>query len=208
MTDILFLKLDKNIKVKSTSITVGNACKVECADKHILSKVKIVKIMNIEDKKNNRYVISVMKIIEKIHEEYPTLEIVPLGETDFIVEYDDGKKKPEIYKNIKAIFVSLIIFFGAGFTIMAFNNDVAVKDVFDKIYEAVMGHESEGITAIEVMYSVGLAFGIIVFYNHFGKKKITKDPTPIEVEMRQYEEDINTTLIDGVNREDAHIDVD
>ena len=50
--------------------------------------------------------------------------------------------------------------------------------------------------------------GIIVFYNHFGGKRITKDPTPMEVQMRQYENDVNTTLVDGCNREETSIDVD
>ena len=59
----------------------------------------------------------------------------------------------------------------------------------------------------EYCYSIGLGVGIIIFYNHFGPKKLTKDPTPIEVEMRKYERDINQTLIDGHNRDDGKVDV-
>jgi len=55
---------------------------------------------------------------------------------------------------------------------------------------------------------VGIAVGIIIFYNHLGGKRITKDPTPIEVQMRLYEDDVNTTLIEGCNREGTSIDVD
>ena len=43
--------------------------------------------------------------------------------------------------------------------------------------------------------------------SYFGPKKLTKDPTPIEVEMRKYERDINQTLIDGHNRDDGKVDV-
>ena len=68
--------------------------------------------------------------------------------------------------------------------------------------------ESNGFTVMEIMYSVGIAVGIIVFYNHFGGKRITKDPTPIEVQMRLYEDDVNTTLVEGCNREETSIDVD
>ena len=49
--------------------------------------------------------------------------------------------------------------------------------------------------------------GITVFYNHFGPKKITKDPTPIETEMRKYENEINDALVDGHNREDRKLDL-
>ena len=35
--------------------------------------------------------------------------------------------------------------------------------------------------------ALGLAGGIIIFFNHIGKRRITHDPTPIEVSMRKYE---------------------
>ena len=59
---------------------------------------------------------------------------------------------------------------------------------------------------MEVSYSIGLAVGILVFYNHFGPKKLSKDLTPIEVEMRKYETEINQALIDGHNRQDGKLD--
>ena len=82
------------------------------------------------------------------------------------------------------------------------------RSVFQQVYELMTGQPSDGFTMLEITYSIGIAVGIIVFYNHFGGKKITKDPTPMEVEMRQYENDVNTTLIDGCNRKETSIDVD
>jgi stage V sporulation protein AA len=52
---------------------------------------------------------------------------------------------------------------------------------------------------INIPYSVGLATGIIVFFNHFTRKKITDDPTPIEVEMALYETEVNETVLDVLN---------
>lgn len=49
--------------------------------------------------------------------------------------------------------------------------------------------------------------GIIVFFNHIGGRRITKDPTPIEVEMRVYEKDVNDALIETADREGKTIDV-
>ena len=91
---------------------------------------------------------------------------------------------------------------------MTFNNDVGIPEVFAQVYRLVMGEESNGFTILEIMYSIGIAVGILVFYNHFGGKRITKDPTPIEVQMRLYEDDVNSTLIEGCNRKETHIDVD
>ena len=59
---------------------------------------------------------------------------------------------------------------------MAFNNDVGGTKLFGQIYELVMGKQSDGFTVLEVTYSIGLTFGILVFFNHFGKKRFTVDP--------------------------------
>ena len=71
----------------------------------------------------------------------------------------------------------------------------------------VMNREPQGLNTLEVSYSIGLAAGIIVFFNHIGGRRITKDPTPIEVEMRVYEKDVNDALIETADREGKTIDV-
>ena len=49
--------------------------------------------------------------------------------------------------------------------------------------------------------------GILVFFNHIGKKKITSDPTPIQVEMRKYEQDVDMTFIENAGRKGHEHDV-
>ena len=91
---------------------------------------------------------------------------------------------------------------------MAFNNDVDVTKLFGQIYELATGVETSGFTVLEVSYSVGVASGILIFFNHFGKKRFTVDPTPMEVQMRLYENDIQTTLVENADRKGEEIDVD
>ena len=57
-------------------------------------------------------------------------------------------------------------------------------------------------------YSIGLAAGIIIFYNHIGGKRLTSDPTPLEVEMRNYERDVNQAIVETADREKLEEDVD
>ena len=83
---------------------------------------------------------------------------------------------------------------------MAFNNDVSVTGVFERFYGQLTGMEKPAVTEIEICYSIGLSVGIMVFFNHFGKKKITMDPTPIQVELRKYEADMADTLIQNASR--------
>ena len=70
-----------------------------------------------------------------------------------------------------------------------------------------MGKEASGFTVLEGSYSVGLALGILVFFNHFSKWKLNTDPTPLEVEMRTYEDNISKTLIQNAERKEQDIDV-
>jgi len=79
--------------------------------------------------------------------------------------------------------------------------------VFQKVYGLITGEKPQGFTILELSYSVGLAVGIIVFFNHFAKWKINTDPTPLEVEMRLYEENLDKALIQNAGRKEAQTDV-
>ncbi len=157
--------------------------------------------------KNQMQVFSVLKIIEQIHEDYPSLTISNEGESDFIIEYIPNPEKPKVVNAIKTVLLCIIIFFGSAFTIMAFNNDISVTDVFDKLYGQVTGTKADGVNELEVCYCIGLGLGIILFFNHVGRKKITPDPTPIQIEMRKYEKDVDTTFIENAGRGGHSIDV-
>lgn len=207
VSDILYMKIDRNIEIDRREVYLSDVAKLECTNKEIVNRIKAIKLINIPDEKNNRFVFSVLKVIEMIHKLYPALEINNLGEIDFIIDYEKPRKQQKWFAALKLMCICIIIFLGAAFAIMTFNNDVGVDEVFKQLYGLVMGEESDGSTILELSYSVGLTMGILVFYNHFGGKKITTDPTPVEVEMRLYEDDINTTLIEGVNRKDKHIEV-
>ena len=108
---------------------------------------------------------------------------------------------------MRAAVVVVISFIGAAFSIMAFNNDVDTTKMFSQIYELLTGNKSDGFTILELTYCIGLVIGILTFFNHFGKKKFSVDPTPMEVEMRLYENDIQSTLIETYSRKEKELDV-
>ena len=211
--DTLYLKIEQNIVVTDRRVTIGDVAKIECTDQAALRQIKQKKLYSFhaEDekkKKNTLVVFSVLKVIELIHEDYPNLDISNEGESDFIVEYVKTPEKPVWMNRLKTVILCILIFFGASFTIMAFNNDVGVTDVFAKFYKQITGMESSGITELEICYSIGLAVGIIVFFSHVGHEKITHDPPPIQIEMRKYETDLDTAFINNAERRGHCVDVD
>lgn len=212
-SETLYLKIETNTIVTDRHVKLSDIAKMECADAAIVRQLKQKKVYTFQDaidvkkQKNQMQVFSVLKIIELIHEEYPNVDISNEGESDFIVEYIPNPRKPKLLNAIKTAVLCVIIFFGSAFTIMAFNNDIGVTEVFSKFYFQVMGTAPEGVTELEICYCIGLGLGILIFFNHVGKKKITHDPTPIQVEMRKYETDIDTTFIDNAGRKGHSIDV-
>ena len=207
----VYIKADRNTEVTKRDVTIGDVVKIECVNPVVLARVKSMKLLKFsgtQDRSKDRVAVSILKVIALIHEVYPNVDIQNMGEVDFIVTFEKQEKSGRFIHILKAVSVVLISFFGAAFSIMTFNNDVDVKKVFSQIYMLATGMESDGFTIIELTYSIGIVIGILVFFNHFGKKRFTVDPTPIEVEMRLYENDLQTTLIEDYSRKGQEQDVD
>lgn len=205
--ETVYIKGDRDIEIQKRDVALGDIVALECSNKEIIPKLKTLKIMKIPEQGRQRFVISVLKIIACIHEKYPGIDVQNLGETDIIITYEDQKTPGMMFHLIKTVVVMLITFSGAAFSIMAFNNDVSVTKLFSQIYEWVTGSKTDGFTMLEIAYSVGITVGILVFFNHFGKKRFTVDPTPMEIQMRLYENDLQTTLIEDASRRELELDV-
>jgi len=141
MSEILYLKIDRNNEVDHVDVRLGDVAKLECTDASVKNRLKTLKILKIQAEKSNRYIFSVMKVVELIHEIYPNLEIQNLGEPDFIVEYESPEYAKGRWNLLKVILLCITVFFGSAFSIMAFNNDVGVNEVFAQVYQLVMGQE-------------------------------------------------------------------
>ena len=104
------------------------------------------------------------------------------------------KRRSAVRRYFKSALIGIVIFFGSGFSIMAFHNDIGIVDLFAQIYTQVIGYEPESIGGLEIGYSLGLAAGILIFFNHFSLKKRENDPTPLQVEVSKYEQDVEDTI--------------
>ena len=200
MSATLYLQIDMNIQVNHPHVYLQDIAKLSCTDSRVLNRLRVLPVANLDSEKPGRYIMSVMDLIDMIQKKEPDLTISSLGETDFIITYKKESVSDTLFRWLKIFFVSLATFFGAAFSIMTFNTDVDVGSLFQKIYFQVTGKVSNGFTILEISYSLGLSVGIILFFNHFAGKKITMDPTPLEVQMKQYEQDVNTAIIQENSR--------
>lgn len=198
---IFYLKADEKVELENKDIRLADVASVLCEEDRVQQEAQELIVYRFF--KEGRTVIDVLQLIALLQERYPGCRVVSLGADAVLVECHTVKPHP-VWEKIKIALIALLCFFGAAFTIMAFHNDISIDDIFSKVYLLVTGMESNGFTALEISYSIGLSAGIIVFFNHIGTRRITKDPTPIEVQMRQYEGDVVTALVENANRENAN----
>ena len=217
MPATVYLKMEQKIQLMKQDVTVADLGCVYCRDKTIQSTVRTMQVYKFskehlqkkeKGKSTNRTVVSIMQIVKMVQEKYPNITVINLGETDMVVELIKVAKEKTPLVWIKVALVCFVCFFGTAFTIIAFHNDIGITAVFSKYYENVTGEPTSGFTILELAYTVGLALGMCIFFNHIGGRRLTKDPTPIEVEMRIYEDEVNRALVATAEREGKEIDVD
>lgn len=199
--DTLYLKLPQKKNVIKEKLILGDVADIICTNQSIESKAKSILLKRFSTGKKQSAIFSVNDLITEINKIASNISIVPLGEVDIIVEYNP-KQPSKFVEILMIIIVGSISFFGAAFTIMTFNTDVATGQLFSSLYEQLTGTTSDGFTVIELFYSIGLPLGIISFFNHFAGRKLTSDPTPIEVEMTQYDYNVNSSIIAENNRKE------
>ncbi len=209
--EIVYVKADRNSVCHEPQIKIMDVMSVQCSDPVICAGIKNKTLYTFQkkdtSKKKRIEVFSILNVINLIQADFPDVEVVSYGEQDFVVEYIPIPIAPKWLEVFKLVMICIVIFLGSAFTIMAFNNDVSVGEVFDRFYSQIMGVQKPNVTEVEIFYCLGLAIGILVFFNHIGKKKITSDPTPIQVEMRKYEKDVDTTFIENAGRKGHEHDV-
>ena len=202
MSDTLYMQIDMNILVKHPHVYLQDIARLSCSNSKTLNRLRVLPVTNLNPDTPGRYTMSVMDLVDLIQKKEPDLEITPVGEPSFILTYQTPGKPQAVFDLLKVIFISLASFFGAAFSIMTFNTDADVGTLFKQIYQQVTGNPSNGFTILEISYSVGLAAGVLFFFNHFGRKKLSADPTPMQVQMRQYEDNVNTTILEEISREE------
>lgn len=144
----------------------------------------------------NLILIDMLWIIPRIHELLPDAHIEPIGEIRTVVQIEASQARGAGKPSIPLfILVWLLLFFGSALTIMNFHADVNMQEVQIRIVEMLTGRRDEHPYVFQVAYSLGIGFGMVIFFNHLFKKKWNEEPTPLEVEMFLYQKNIDQYVI-------------
>ncbi|MDD7209993.1 MAG: stage V sporulation protein AA [Lachnospiraceae bacterium] len=207
---VIYIKAEQSVYENNPVIHIGDIASVYCQNGKVEEKVRRIVVYEFEEKeKEGRIFLSILYLVKKIAQEIPEGEIRNVGEPDMAVYYKAPDLAHSIWKQrIKILLICATCFFGAGITVMGYNNDVDISKVFSQLYRAFLGKKPKGTTFVELFYSIGLSVGIFLFFNHTPGKRVTNEPTPIQVQMRLYEQNVNQTFLLGASRKGEELDVD
>ena len=204
---VIYIKIEQSSCVREPKLRIKEIASIYCQDPELAYQAGEIELYQFKKQENGREVFSILRVIELIKKQCPEVEVENMGECDFIVYYKPQKREKKFILWSKILSICLVSFFGAGFSIMTYNNNVNTEQVFGMIYRLVMGQEANGPSILSLTYSIGLLAGVMVFFNHAAQKRLTDDPTPFQVQMRLYERDVNDTFIKGAGRKEEEIDV-
>lgn len=187
-------------RVTNKKVLLQDVVKITGEDKALVKRLQQEVFYQFPKEQGEKKVFTSLKLVEVIERLHKGITVNVIGEPSFIVEYlPSGTSYGGQWW--KVLFVSVAVFFGGAFSIMTFNQDVEVTKVSSLLYGLAGLGDKPKIPVMEIGYSLGLAVGIIVFFNHFSHLRLDADPTPLEVQMRTYEKEVNDAIMENASRE-------
>lgn len=170
----------------------------------VVKTLEQTKLLKVSRADNNIIIIDLIHMIQCIRNVDPTIEVQTLGPAQTIIEVIYEKRRFSI---LSFLAVWFLLFIGAGITIMNFHVDVSMQEVHQKLFKIITGREDTKPLLIQIPYSFGLGLGMILFFNQFFKKRFNEEPSPLEVEIFNYQQDLDQYVIMHENKESIrHLD--
>lgn len=197
MEKTIYIRMRNRVQVKpEQSLLLKDIAQIIASEDIFqeLASLQVKKIMP----KDHIHIIDVMKVIRFIAGIYPDHEIQTVGPPQTIIEVIYKKKGMSIPF---FILVWFLLFFGAALTIMNFHEDVSMQSVHQRLYFIMTGKEVAKPLLFQIPYSIGIGLGMILFFNHVFKKRLNEEPSPLEVEMFNYQQSLDQYVILHENKE-------
>ncbi|KMY50656.1 stage V sporulation protein AA [Peribacillus loiseleuriae] len=190
MRNRVHVKLNQEVKVKDVVKVIG--------PEDIVRKLEDITLLKVKKEDKNIIIIDLVQIIQEIGGMDAELEVQTFGPAQTIVEVVYEKRK---FSFLFFIGVWMLLFIGTGITIMNYHVDVSMQEVHQKLFKLITGREDKSPLLIQIPYSIGLGLGMVLFFNHFFKKRFNEEPSPLEVEMFNYQQDLDQYVIMNENKE-------
>jgi stage V sporulation protein AA len=198
MENTIYIRMRNRVKVNpGESILLKDIAQIISRD-DIHLKLETLPVHKVSPEDNNIIIIDVMKVIRQITGAFPETEVQAVGPTQTIIEVILKKKTVSLPL---FLLVWLLLFIGAALTIMNFHEDVSMQAVQQRLYLLLTGKHVSKPLLFQIPYSLGIGLGMILFFNHVFKKRLNEEPSPLEVEMFNYQQSLDQYVILHENKE-------
>jgi len=198
MSEVVYLRMKKNIDLPvMQEVKLKDIAYLSTSSSMLKKKMENTPIYRITKKDKNIVVIDSFLIIDHLINDFKSVDIQLIGPEQTIIRVTPAKKSPPV---VLVAVIWLILFIGTAMTIINFHYDVSMQEVQQKLHYMLTGIESEYPLWIQIPYSIGLGVGTLLFFNYWFKKRFNEEPSPLEVEIYNYQQDLDNYLIQYENK--------
>jgi len=184
----VYVRMQKKVKAKyADELKIGDIAFIQ-APEDIKQKFQKVSIHTVTKKDGEFIVIEGFLLLSILQKVFPDVEFELVGPTETIIQVESRKFKPSV---VFVFVVWVVLFIGTAMSIMNFHYDVGMPEVHETIHYIFTGERTSQPLWIQIPYSIGLGIGMVLFLNHWFKKRINEEPSPLEIELFKYEQDID-----------------
>ncbi|WP_458354928.1 stage V sporulation protein AA [Peribacillus frigoritolerans] len=201
---VVYIRMRNRVQAKGNqTVRIKDIARI-IGPEEVITKIEEIILLTVKKEDKNIIVIDLAQVIMAIRKVDQTIEVETFGPSQTIIEIILSKKKMS-YMTFALVW--FLLFVGGGMTIMNFHVDVSMGEVHQKIFTIITGKVEDKPLLIQIPYSFGLGMGMILFFNHFFKKRFNEEPSPLEVEMFNYQQDLDRYVIMNENKENVrHLD--
>ncbi|WP_042223538.1 stage V sporulation protein AA [Oceanobacillus manasiensis] len=192
MSEIVYLRMKKHLEVTSLMELKLKDIVYISAKPVLKKKLEPVSIYRLSKNDQSIVIIDGFVIIDHLSRLFKDMEFQLIGPNQTIVRIIKKSKSPSI---LFATIVWLILFIGTAMTLMNFHYDVSMQEVQQKLHFLLTGEENEYPLWIQIPYSLGLGLGMLLFFNHWFNRRFNEEPSPLEVEIHKYQQDLDNYVI-------------
>jgi stage V sporulation protein AA len=144
-------------------------------------------------KDGNLAVLDLIDVVRQIRSAFSGLDVRSIGPAQVIIELESDRAAPRPWW---VAGVWLLLFVGSALAIMNFHTDVSMREVHERIYYLMTGKRVHQPLVLQIPYSLGIGIGMFVFFNHLFKRRFNDEPSPLELEMYLYQENLDQYVIE------------
>ncbi|MCO0596513.1 stage V sporulation protein AA [Peribacillus butanolivorans] len=200
MMAVVYIRMRNRVQVKGNqTVRIKDIARI-IGPEEVIQIIEETFLLTVKKEDKNIIVIDLAQLIMAIRKVDPQIDVQTFGPSQTIIEVIYSKKKMSY---LTFALVWFLLFIGAGMTIMNFHVDVSMGEVHQKVFTLITGKLDEKPLLIQIPYSFGLGIGMILFFNHFFKKRFNEEPSPLEVEMFNYQQDLDRYVTMNENKENV-----